>query len=266
MSVFNRSLPVIGMCHMLPFPGEPTYDSIGGINKIKKRVIREINALQNGGADAIIFSNEFSTPYNSNISKASVAAMSAIISSIYDYIKVPFGIDCMYDAKAAIDIAIAVNADFIRGILSGNYNTGINQIIINSSELLTHYSQLNQNKNLELWCSIYPEYIDLMRNQYSINLKTIIDRVCAEINPKAICLHSKTIEGYQNTLKDIKSYNIKIKIYADGGCNDNNINKLKKSIDGLIIGTHLKFEHQFYNEISENEVKIFISQLNRKDN
>lgn len=264
MGIVINEFPIVGMCHLLPLPGDSNYDRIGGLDKIQNRALREITALQEGGVNAIIFSNEFSTPYNSNVSKTNVAAMSAIISNIKSYIKVPYGIDCMYDAKAAIDVAISVDANFIRGIFSVDYNSGINQVTINTREILIHFNKLNYDNKLELWCSLYPEQIELMQNMYSIDFETLIDRINFEISPNVICLHSKSIEKYRNTLNTHKKN--KIKVYADGGCNNNNITMLKKHIDGLIIGTYLKYEHRIHNEVNYNEVKKFISQINKKDN
>ena len=55
--------PVIAMAHLLPLPGAPLYDADGGMQAIVDHVARDIEALQAGGVDAIMFGNEGDRPY-----------------------------------------------------------------------------------------------------------------------------------------------------------------------------------------------------------
>ena len=61
--VFGVKKPVIAMLHLMALPGDPGYDPAGGMAAILKRAGRELQALQGGGVDAVMFSNEFSLPY-----------------------------------------------------------------------------------------------------------------------------------------------------------------------------------------------------------
>ncbi len=48
------------MLHLLPLPGDPSYDEVGGIEKVLNRAMHDLEALQNGGVDGVLISNEFS--------------------------------------------------------------------------------------------------------------------------------------------------------------------------------------------------------------
>ena len=61
--VFGVKKPVIAMCHMLALPGDPQYDHLGGVAKVIANARLDLLALQAGGVDAIMFSNESSLPY-----------------------------------------------------------------------------------------------------------------------------------------------------------------------------------------------------------
>jgi len=50
--------PIISMAHFLPMPGSPLYDSEGGVEKIVNWVRADVEALVEGGVDAIMFCNE----------------------------------------------------------------------------------------------------------------------------------------------------------------------------------------------------------------
>jgi predicted TIM-barrel enzyme len=60
--VFGVKKPVISMLHLMALPGDPGFDAQGGMRTVIDRARRELDALQDGGVDAVMFSNEFSLP------------------------------------------------------------------------------------------------------------------------------------------------------------------------------------------------------------
>ena len=54
---------VIAMCHLQPLPGDPYYDKEKGMEYALEAARKDLHALQDGGVDAVMFSNEFSLPY-----------------------------------------------------------------------------------------------------------------------------------------------------------------------------------------------------------
>ena len=77
----GTSKPVIAMAHLLPLPGARLYDADGGIPAIVDHVARDIEALQAGGVDAIMFGNEGDRPYLLEASPESLAAMAAVMAA-----------------------------------------------------------------------------------------------------------------------------------------------------------------------------------------
>ena len=61
-NIFGVQKPIIGMVHLLPLPGNYLYDDIGGIEAIVKGVIQDVEKLQSGGVDGIMFCNEHDRP------------------------------------------------------------------------------------------------------------------------------------------------------------------------------------------------------------
>ena len=66
---------VIGLVHMQPLPVDPEYDEVGGMEKVIRMAKEDVIALQNGGADGLLFTNEFSLPYLNKVEPETVAAM-----------------------------------------------------------------------------------------------------------------------------------------------------------------------------------------------
>jgi predicted TIM-barrel enzyme len=50
------------MAHIGALPGTPLYDADGGILKLMDGVLRDVERLQAGGVDAIMFGNENDRP------------------------------------------------------------------------------------------------------------------------------------------------------------------------------------------------------------
>lgn len=61
--IFGTEKPIIAMCLFSALPGDPGFDKIGGMQQVVDWAHKDLLALQDGGVDATLFSNEFSMPY-----------------------------------------------------------------------------------------------------------------------------------------------------------------------------------------------------------
>jgi hypothetical protein len=59
----SKKKVIIGMAHIGAMPGSPLYDEKGGMQKLIDGVAADIERLQAGGVDAIMFGNENDRPY-----------------------------------------------------------------------------------------------------------------------------------------------------------------------------------------------------------
>ena len=91
---------VIGMAHIGALPGAPLYDADGGMPKLIEAVCRDIEALQSGGIDAVMFGNENDRPYVLAAPAEGIAAMTAIVEAAKPILTVPFGVNYLWDPKA----------------------------------------------------------------------------------------------------------------------------------------------------------------------
>ena len=76
-----KTKAVIAMAHIGALPGAPLYDAKGGVAKLIDDVARDIEALQAGGVDAIMFGNENDRPYVFKATPESVAAFNSASTS-----------------------------------------------------------------------------------------------------------------------------------------------------------------------------------------
>ena len=73
---------VIAMAHIGALPGSPLYDADGGVSKLIDGVLKDIEALQAGGVDAIMFGNENDRPYVLKAPPEGVAGMTAVVQAV----------------------------------------------------------------------------------------------------------------------------------------------------------------------------------------
>src|SRR5512137_401723 len=119
--LFGTKKPVIAMCHLGALPGDPYYDTEKGMQGVLEWAHKDLLALQNGGVDAVMFSNEFSLPYLTRVHTVTVAAMARIIGELLNEIRIPFGVNVLWDPSASLDLAAATGASFVREVFSGVY-------------------------------------------------------------------------------------------------------------------------------------------------
>ena len=78
-SVFKTEKPVIGMLHLRPLPGDPLFYPGGIVSQVVEAAKRDLEALQQGGVDGILITNELSMPYEQHVSPSTLASMGYVI-------------------------------------------------------------------------------------------------------------------------------------------------------------------------------------------
>ena len=144
--VIGTEKAIIAMCHIRALPGDPSYDASKGMNWVVDKAWEDLNALQRGGVDAVMFSNEFSLPYLTDVRKETLAAMGYIIGSLRSQISVPFGVNVLWDPAASLDLAAATGAKFVREVFTGVYasdfglwNTNCGAVVRHQHSVSAHH-------------------------------------------------------------------------------------------------------------------------------
>ena len=80
--VIGTEKAIIAMCHLQAMPGDPYYNREKGVKWVLEKAKEDLEALQEGGVDAVMFSNEFSLPYLTKVRTETVATMARIIGEL----------------------------------------------------------------------------------------------------------------------------------------------------------------------------------------
>jgi len=257
--VFHVDKPIIAMVHMRAMPGDPGYDKEKGLEWIYELARADMIALQNGGVDAVMFSNEFSLPYLTEVEPITTATMAALVTQLKSELEIPFGVNVLWDPVASIDLAVATGAKFVREIFTGVYGSDFGVWNTNSGKVIRHQVAVG-GQDVRLLFNIVPESAAYLgdRDIADIARSTVFNN-----EPDGICVSGLTAgsETSTQTLKIVKEAIPDTFVFANTGVNQDNVADQLAIADGAIIGTAFKEGGSTWNPVSEKRVKELMAKI-----
>ena len=224
--------PIIGVVHLKPLPGSPNYSSF---EYVFESALEDAKALAEGGADAIIVENFGDKPFLKEAGGEVVACMSVIAWEIKKETNLPLGINVLRnDPISALAIAKAVKADFIR----------VNQLFYASlgpegwlegkaGEVLRYKRAIDCN------AMIFAD-ICVKHAHHFANLEEYVENAERCLVDALVVTGKAT--GREVSLRDLKVVKrlAKMPILVGSGVTPENLPKLARYCDGVIVGTYFK--------------------------
>lgn len=257
--VFGTRKPVIGMCHLQAFPGDPAFADEKGMAWILEKAQADLLALQEGQVDAVMFSNEFSLPYLTKVETITVACMAAIIAELKPELKIPFGVNVLWDPRASLDLAVATGARFVREIFTGVYGSDFGLWNTNAGEVIRHQRAIGA-QNVKLLFNIVPEAAAYLGNR---QIADIARSTVFNARPDALCVSGLTAgsETSVQTLQVVKAAVPETPVFANTGVNLGNVVNQLAIADGAVIGTAFKSEGVTWNPIEAGRVRAIMAKV-----
>ena len=259
--VIGTEKAIIAMCHLLPLPGDPYYDKEKGMAYVMEKAREDFLALQEGGVDAVMFSNEFSLPYLTDVKTETVAAMARIIGELKSEIKIPYGVNVLWDAKKSLDLAAATDAKFVREIFTGVYASDFGIWNTNIGETIRHQRRIGA-ENVKLLFNIVPEAARYLADR---DIKDVARSTIFNNRPDALCVSGLTAgsETDSAVLKQVKDVAGETVIFANTGVRLNNVGEQLSIADGAVVGTTFKYDGKFENHVDKARVKEFMDKVKK---
>jgi membrane complex biogenesis BtpA family protein len=257
--VFHVSKPIIAMCHLKAMPGDPGYDAQRGMEGIVEAGRASLRALQEGGVDAVMFSNESSLPYLTKVDPVTTACMARIIGELRGEIKVPFGVNVLWDPTASIDLAVATGALFVREIFSGVYASDYGLWNTNCGEVIRHQHAVH-GQNVRLLFNIVPESAVYLAER---QVADIARSTVFVAQPDGLCVSGLTAgtEAPFDLLKQVKEVVPDTPVFANTGVRLSNVEQMLSVADGAIIGTTFKRDGYIWNDVDVSRVREFMQKV-----
>ncbi len=259
--LFGTEKPIVAMCHFRSLPGDPYYRKDEGMEKVMEYAYQEMMDLQNGGVDAIMFSNEFSLPYLKKVRPVTTATMARMIGELKRDIRIPFGVNVLWDPYASLDLAAATGASFIREIMSGVYASDFGLWNTDSGEIARHRVEVCA-ENVRMFYNIVPESAKYLAERNIAEIAKTTDFTCA---PDVLCVSGLTAGSAtdMSVLETVKSVVPNTPVFANTGCKPDTIEKILSIADGAVVGTTFKKDGKFENHVDITRVQTFMDVVNR---
>jgi membrane complex biogenesis BtpA family protein len=250
--VFEVPKPIIGMCHLPALPGDPTFDAAGGMEKVLAHARNELAALQEGGVDGILISNEFSLPYLTTTEPITAVSMARVIGEVRSELSVPFGVNVLWDGVASIDLAVSTGAAFVREVFSGVYASDFGLWNTDVGRAARHRARVGAT-DVRLLYNIVPEGAQYLagRDLAQLTRSTVFNGA-----PDGLCVSGLTAGAATNTqtLAVVKENAGNVPVLVNTGVRPETVAESLQYADAAIVGTSFKRDGVFENEVDRARV------------
>jgi membrane complex biogenesis BtpA family protein len=254
--MFGVDKPVIAMAHIPALPGTPRYNPHRSIDDMISAVAVDVERLWAAGVDAVMFCNEDDRPYQLQAGPEAIAIMTRIVTELRPKDR-PFGVDYLWDPIAALSIAAATGAAFIREVVTGVYESDMGLWAPDAAALLRLRRQVNA-ENIRIFANITPEFAS------TIGTRTIGQRARSAMVSSVVdgLLISGAMAGSEpdaDALREAKdAVGADFPVLLNTGAKQDNIAKYLQFADGVIVGSSLKVDGHTWNSVDPARAQRFM--------
>jgi len=252
---FGTVKPVIAMVHFPGLPGRPWHDREAGRSRLVDVVGRALAVLQDADVDAMLFCNAADIPYQLSVGPEIPAAMAAVIGELQSEIRVPFGVNILWDARASLALARATGATFIREVLTGVYESDIGMIAPSLGDLAAYRDAIGAS-DVALFGNITPEFSS------TLGTRTVAERArSASFLGLDAILISGPAAGVPFAMSDLSAAKEAVPqtpVFANTGVTADRLPEILAVADGVIVGTSLKVDGITWNPVDPDRAQRFM--------
>lgn len=255
--LFGVEKPVIAMAHFPPLPGTPLYDEKQGIMGIMETVAMDVRKLLEGGVDGLLFCNEGDRPYSLKADFEVVAVMTRVITEVAPKDR-PFGVDLMWDPKAALAIALATGAAFVREVFTGVYDSDMGLWNMDVASILRYRRSIGAG-HVKVFFNITPEFASPLGNRpirvlaRSAVVSSLADAILVSGPMAGVAPDPSIIQEVKAGVGD------QVPVLLNTGATVENIRQFLSVADGVIVGSSLKVDGYTWNPVDLERVRAFMA-------
>lgn len=253
---FGTKKPIIAMLHLDALPGDKYYDEDAGMEAVVSHALADLGALQAGGVDAVMVSNEFSLPYLTKVEPITVGAMAYVIGRLKERMTVPFGVNVLWDPTRSLDLAKVTGAAFVREIFTGVYGSDFGIWDTNVGETIRHQHRIGAD-GVRCLFNIVPEAAAYLGDR---TIESIAKSTVFNNRPDALCVSGLTagVQTDAAILKRVKDAVPDTVVIANTGVRPSNVAEQLSIADAAVVGTTFKVDGKFENHVDEARVREFM--------
>jgi membrane complex biogenesis BtpA family protein len=254
--IFGVDKPMIAMCHLLALPGRPQHDRDGGISRIVDALAGDVAALQGAGVDGLLFCNEHDIPYSKQVGVEAAAAMAAAVGALRTTLRVPFGVDLLWDPHAALAVARATGASFVREVFTGVFDSDMGLLAPDLGDL-AGYRHAIGGDGIAIFTNITPE------GSRSVSGRPVADRArgaaYARVDALLISGPQAGVAAETSDLDEaVAAVGGRLPVLANTGVTHATVTDVLSRCDGIIVGTSLKVDGSTWNAVDPDRARSMV--------
>jgi uncharacterized protein len=250
---------LFGMVHLGPLPGSPLWN--GSVDEIIAAARRDAGTLESAGFDALVIENFGDRPFRKKVETVTVAAFTRVLCAIASETSLPFGVNLLRnDAAAAIGIAVATDAAFIRV----NIHVGV---LATDQGMIEGTADDTLRLRRSLGADDVAIFADLLVKHASPLIDTDPEQAAIELRERgladAILVTGRTTGGAADLerLRMVRKATDAPLLVASGITPENAASYLAHC-DGLIVGTSLKENGRTEAPIDPDRARALVEAVN----
>ncbi|PZG55540.1 SgcQ protein [Spongiactinospora gelatinilytica] len=255
--MFGKRKAVIAMAHFPPLPGQPLHDRSAGVRGVIDAVRRDLEHLADSGVDAVMFCNEGDRPYRTVAGPETTAVMGAAVAELSRDLPIPFGVDVLWDPKAALALAHATGALFVREVFTGAYAGDFGVWNTDPAETLSFRDRIGAD-GVKMFYNVTAEFAapiaprDIALTARSAVFSSLADAVCVSGVVTGTGVDVAQLRAAKEAVGEVP-------VIANTGVNPQTVAQMLAIADACIVGTALKRDGVTWNEVDPERVKRLVS-------
>ena len=257
--LFKVEKPIIAMAHIPALPGTPRYDKEKGVKHLVEWVKRDVEHRVESGVDAIMFCNEDDRPYVFEAGIEQIAAMARVVAEVKPE-GIPFGVDFLWDPLAAMAIANATGASFMREVLTGVYESDMGVWAPDAGKFARFRSNIG-GENVRVFYNVVPEFASPLGSRGPVERahSTVVSSLADVILVSGVMAGSEADISIVEAIKK----KVDVPVLVNTGVKLHNVEEYLSVADGAIVGSSLKVDGYTWNSVDPDRVKAFMGKVKK---
>ncbi|WP_200840965.1 BtpA/SgcQ family protein [Geminicoccus flavidas] len=263
-AIFKVNKPLIGNVHCAPLPGTPRYRG-EPMSAIVKRAVEDARAYAAGGMNGLMLENHGDIPFlpPGEIGPEIVAAMSVLVKAVAEAVDLPYGINLLANsAIGALAIAKATDARFIRVNQWVNAYVANEGLVEGESGRALRFRRMIGADDVAIFADVHVKH-----GAHAI----VGDRGVAELARDtefydadvAIATGNRTGDTVPPEEIAAVRAGTRLPVIAGSGIAKDNAAALMAELDGAIVGSSLKHDGVWWNQVDPARVEAFVTEVRR---
>jgi membrane complex biogenesis BtpA family protein len=259
-TIFGIDKPLIGNVHCLPLPGTPRYKG-EAMAEIIGRAVADAKAYKAGGMNGLLIENHGDIPFLQphEVGPEIIAAMAVIVKAVSDAVDLPFGIDLLANNSiGALAIAKATGARFVRVNQWVNAYVSNEGLIQGESGRALRYRKQIEADDVAIFADVHVKH-----GAHAIVGDRSVTEQAGDVEfydaDLAIATGNRTGDSIpEEEIAAIRA-GTSLSVIGGSGITAGNAPQLMALLDGAIVGSSLKRDGVWWNEVEQSRVEALVA-------